>query len=77
MKLAMFSEATTQIAADQPQYETMPAHVADDGCVTCCWELTFQERLRLLWRGKVWHQILTFHGSLQPQRLDIDKPDLK
>lgn len=76
MKLIKFREQTTVFAKHQNQYLPLPAHYTLDGTVTCCWELSFKERLRLLFTGKIWHQILTFNSALQPQALMIDKPEL-
>ena len=79
MKLVTFPEVTTVIAKDQPQYLPLPAHrVANDpqGRIICCWSLSWLERLTLLWRGVVWHQVLTFNTSLQPQLLTTDKPKM-
>lgn len=74
MKLIEFPEQTIVIAKNQPEYLPMPAHVAEDGTVTCCWSLTLRERVTLLFTGQIWQQILTFNNPLQPQRLDVVKP---
>lgn len=74
--MVKFPGHTTIIAKDQPEYEPMPAHVDITGTVTCCWELSWRERVKILLNGKVWHQILTFGSALQPQRLDADRPVL-
>jgi hypothetical protein len=76
MKLASFPEVTVTIAKDQSEYLPLPAHVAGDGVVTCCWEMSWRERLRALVTGKVWHQVMTFGAPLQPQLLAVSKPDL-
>lgn len=77
MELVEFAGQTVVIAKDQPEYLPMPAHRAPDGTVTCCWRLSFRERARLLFTGKLWHQVLTFNqGPLQPQLLLIDRPEL-
>jgi hypothetical protein len=79
MKLIEFPEQTIVIAKDQPEYLPLPAHrFADDphGRIACCWCMTWRERLHVLWTGIVWHEILTFNQSLQPQRLSTDKPDM-
>lgn len=79
MKLIEFEEQDLVIAKDQPEYLSMPAHLKGDesGTVTVCWSLSFSERLQLLFTGKVWHQILTFNSPMQPQRLTLEKPDMK
>lgn len=73
-----FPEQTVVIAKDQPEYMPLPAHVCKtpEGRVTCCWKLSWRERLKLLWRGVLWHQVLTFRRPLQPQLLLVDKPEL-
>jgi hypothetical protein len=75
MKLATFPEVTVVIAKDQPEYQPLPAHF-DSGVVTCCWELSLRERLRIFFTGKVWHQVMTFGNPLQPQLLMSAKPQL-
>lgn len=76
MKLIQFPEQTTIIAKDQPQYLPLPAHRHNDksGRITCCWELTWKERFKLLFSGIIWHDVLTFNHPLQPQLLSVNKP---
>lgn len=78
MKLVEFDEQTVIIAKDQPQYKPLPAYQFGDeqGRIACCWELTWKERLSVLFRGLIWHQILTFNAPLQPQLLTTEKPDM-
>ena len=63
MKPIKFKEQNTEIAKNQPQYITLPAHKVknDEGEVIFCIGLNFWERLRLLWTGKLWCCILTFN----------------
>lgn len=78
MKLIEFPEQTVVIAKDQPEYLPLPAHRFADAPEQCriafCWQLTWRERLAVLWRGVVWHQVLTFNHPLQPQLLATEKP---
>lgn len=76
MKLTTFPEQNAVIAKSQPPYIPMPVHVAYDeqGRIVCCWKLSWWERIVVLLRGRVWHQILTFYQPLQPQLLTILKP---
>lgn len=79
MNLISFPEQTIVIAKDQPEYIPMPAYrqLGDPhGKLICCWELTFAERLKLLFSGVIWHSILTFNDPLQPQLLSVDKPPM-
>lgn len=80
MKLMEFPEQTVVIAKDQPEYLPLPAHrFAGDpqGRIAFCWQLTWRERLAVLWRGVVWQQVLTFNDPLQPQLLGADKPEMR
>jgi hypothetical protein len=80
MKVIPFKESNRAYAADQPEYETLHAWKADgdrQGRIVCLWQLTWRERLRVLWTGQVWHQILTFNKPLQPQVLSAEKPELE
>ena len=80
MTLIEFPEQTVVISKDQPEYMPLPAHrFADDpqGRIAFCWQLTWRERLAVLWRGVVWQQVLTFNQSLQPQLLGVDKPEMQ
>jgi hypothetical protein len=79
MRVVSFPEQTVTYAKDQPQYISLPAHrFADDpqGRIACCWALTWRERLRVLFSGTIWQQVLTFNQPLQPQKLTVEKPDM-
>lgn len=79
MDIIKFPEQTTTYAEDQPQYQPLPAFkVPNDpeGRIVCCWRLSFVERLKVLFTGLIWHEILTFNQPLQPQLLEVDKPDM-
>ena len=78
MKPVEFEGQTLVIAKDQPQYQPLPAfqHFDKSGRVTFCWRLTWRERLKLLFTGTLWHQVLTFEQPLQPQKLLVDKPEM-
>ena len=77
MHLIEFPEQTVVIAKDQPQYNPLPAYQFHDeqGRIACCWSLTWRERFKVLFSGKLWHQVLTFNQPLQPQLLSVEKPD--
>lgn len=80
MQPTSFPEQTVVIAEHQKaDYIPLPAYrVYNDphGRIICCWQLTLGERIRLLFSGKLWHQVLTFNRPLQPQLLTVDKPDM-
>lgn len=77
MKLIEFPQQTIIYAKDQPEYLPLPAFKNPDdpqGRIVCCWKLSFRERIKLLFSGVLWHQILTFNNPLQPQALTIENP---
>tara|TARA_R110002096_G_scaffold327284_2_gene521260 strand:+ start:1576 stop:1824 length:249 start_codon:yes stop_codon:yes gene_type:complete len=78
MKLIEFKEQTAVIAKDNPDYLPLPAHQFKDdfGTIAFCWKLTFKERLKVLFSGLVWQQVLTFNNPLQPQKMTIEKPEM-
>lgn len=61
-------------AKDQPQYEPLPAHVAEDGMVLTRWKLTWRERIRLVCTGDLYCWIWTFRQAMQPIAITVEKP---
>lgn len=77
MELIDFPGRNVIFAENQPECMPLPAHrdLQDpQGLITCCWRLSWRERLRVLLRGEIWHQVLTFHAPLQPQLLTVERP---
>lgn len=76
MKIAEFPEQNVVFAQDQPEYLPLPAHRVPgaEGRIVFCWRLTWLERLRVLFTGTIWHQVLTFRQPLQPQLATVEKP---
>jgi len=73
VKIIKFKESNIEFAKDQPEYITMPAHKSDDNVVTSCWKLTLWERIKILFTGIMWSQLLT-GGNPQPQKLLVNRP---
>jgi hypothetical protein len=65
-------------AKDQPECLPLPAvnRLYGDGVRTVItrWRLTWRERIKVLFRGCVWLEQMTFGGPLQPQRPTVDEP---
>lgn len=74
MRAVPFKGQNIVFAKDQPQYIPLPAHKDEDGIVTSCWEMSFRERIRVLFTGKIYAQIMTFNKQLQPQRISVHNP---
>jgi len=58
-------------AKDQPEYIPLPCKREEDGTINICWQLTWKERFKILFKGKIQHAVLTFNQPLQPVRLHI------
>lgn len=71
-----FPEKTADIAKDQPEYLTLPAWIEPNfpGRVVSCWSLSWKERIRVLFTGRLWLSQLTFGENLQPQLPSVEKP---
>ena len=76
MEPVKFKECNVVFAKDQPEYLPLPAHISPgrDGEATSCWKMSLWERLIVLFTGKVYLQLLTFGGPLQPQILSVRNP---
>lgn len=78
MKLIEFKEQTNVYAKNQPEYLPLPCHKfpGEQGRIAFLWKLTFRDRLKILFTGKLWHEVLTFNKPLQPVYVSVDKPDM-
>lgn len=73
-----FKGCNSVYAEDQPEYNPFPVFRKDNdvGELVACWKLSFWERLRILFRGHIWHSIWAFGDPLQPQRLTTRKSEV-
>jgi len=69
-----FPEQNCVYAKDQPEYLPLPVHKTPDGMVISCWALTWRERLKVAFTGRMWWSVLTFNHPLQPQLPSVDRP---
>jgi hypothetical protein len=76
MRPKNFKESNIVMGKGQEEYEPLPAFRADDeaGMVVSCWQLSWRERLRALWKGEVWLMMMTFRKPMQPVYLTVVKP---
>lgn len=77
VELVQFPEVNVTYAKERPEYRPLPAHRQSDGTMTCCWKLTFWQRVRILFTGRLWHCVMTFNKPLQPQLLLVTKPEME
>lgn len=78
MRPKKFKEVNVTFAKDQPEYLPLPAfkNNSDFGEVVTCWNLSFKERLRVLFKGEIWLSLMTFNKPLTPSFLSTKKSDV-
>ncbi len=78
MEPIKFKEQNCTYAENQPEYLTLPAFKADgpEGLVISCWKLSLIERLRILFKGKLWVMLMTFKKPLTPSYFTTKKSDV-
>lgn len=84
MKPINFEEQTTIAAKDQPEYRPLPAMVkpGPHGEVVSCWGLSFAERIKILFTGRIWMSLWMFRNAngelnpITPSSLTANKSDV-
>lgn len=78
MKPIEFPEQNIVFAKDQPEYLPLPAFRNDspEGEVISCWQLSFSERLRILFTGKLWVSLMSFNKPLTPSFFTTKKNEV-
>ena len=78
MKPKKFKECNVTFAENQPEYLPLPAYKDNgkEGYVITCWALSFRERLRILFKGEVWLNLLTFNKPLTPSFMTTKKTEV-
>jgi hypothetical protein len=72
-----FPEVNKTYAENQPEYQPIPVYQdpGPDGYVISCWQLSWKERLKILFTGKLWMGLMCFHKPLTPSNLSVYKSD--
>lgn len=76
MEPIKFRGMNATYAEHQEPYLPLPAYKHNDSwdCVSACWYLSFLERLKVLFTGRIYTTLPTFGKSLTPQKLSVDCP---
>jgi hypothetical protein len=64
-------------AANQPDYQSLPAYQTNSGISITRWRCNWRDRLRVLFWGDVYLCQMTFHQPLQPVRLQTAVPEIQ
>lgn len=68
-----FPQQNTTFAKNQPEYLPLPAFRSEDGQeVTACWGMSWRERIRVLFTGRIYVTLLTFGRPLTPSRVSTE-----
>ena len=73
MKPIEFPEQTMVWAENQPPYLPLPAYT-DDRETISLWAMTWRERIRALFTGRLWLRQLNLGNPLQPQVPSLQSP---
>lgn len=78
MRAIKFKDANVDFAKNQDEYHTLPAlRIGDDNdTIITCYKLTFWERFRVLFKGRIWMSELNFNRSLTPRMFSTKNTDL-
>ena len=77
MKAVKFKHCNIAYAENQEEYETLHGLKLDSekGEFIFCMKLSFWERLRVLFLGRIWVSLLTFNSSLTPSFISTNRID--
>lgn len=73
MKPVEFPEVNKRWGEGQPEYQVLPAY-SDSRVTIACWQMTWRERLKVLFTGRIWCRLMNFGGPLTPSLLEVDSP---
>jgi hypothetical protein len=78
MKSIKFKHSNIVFAENQDEYKSLPALKIEgpEGHVVTCHKLSFLERLRVLFTGVVWLDMLTFNKPLTPIYMSTKRTDV-
>lgn len=77
MKPVDFKHRNVIYAKDQPEYLPLPALKIDsvNGEVISCWKMSFLERIKVLFTGKVWLTLMMANKPLTPSNLSVNRKE--
>lgn len=72
-----FKEVNVTYAENQSQYTPLPVfkNKSSEGEVIACYNLSFKERVKLLFTGEIWLVLLTFNKPLTPSFITAEKSE--
>ena len=63
MKPIKFKHQNTIYAEKQSEYQSLPSLKIEgpEGYVVSCWKMSFIERIKVLFTGKIWMSLMSFN----------------
>lgn len=73
-----FKERNCIYGEGQDEYKSLPAYVHNtkERQVVSCWKLSFFERCKVMFSGKIYMSLMTFGKPLTPSKLTVNKKDV-
>lgn len=78
MKPVKFKHQNVVFAENQPEYAPLPALKIEgtEGVVISCWKMSFRERFKVLFTGRVWLSLMSFNNPLTPSYVSVNRDDV-
>ncbi len=78
MKPIKFKDHNKVYAENQPEYQPLPVLKFDtsEGEVIACWKMSFRERIKVLFTGKVWVSLMSFNKPLTPSFVTVNRKEV-
>ena len=78
MKPIKFKHSNTTYAENQPEYTSLPTLKIDTeyGEVISCWKMKWWERIKVLFTGKIWLNLMSFNKPLTPSFMSVNRKEI-
>ena len=78
MRPTKFKHQNCTYAENQPDYMPLPALKiqSEYGEVVSCWRMSFRDRVKVLFTGKVWLSLMSFNKPLTPSFMSVNRKDV-
>lgn len=77
MKPITFKNMNMILGDEQNEYKPLPAQQISDDVIITCWDVSFEEKIKILFTGKIWLGVMTYGKNLQPILLSTNKKTIE
>lgn len=73
-----FKDSNVKFAEEQDNYITLPALRLNDqnDTIITCWRLSWHERIKCLFTGRIWMSEMNFNRALTPRYFSLNRKDV-